>query len=98
MMRIIEWLAIIVGAAYLLRQAWILWKAVRGLERLRADRLEAAQIRRTQSPIDRNRGYIDFSGLMYFGIIIGVVATLAVAFGIPALWHLLKPFLHRVTS
>lgn len=61
------------------------WKAAKGLEQLRADR-------------KKERGYLDFSGLVYFGILVGVVVTLVIAFGVPALWHLLKPFLHRVTS
>lgn len=51
-------------------------------------------------PTKHLRGYIDidFRGLVYLGIAVGVIATLLIVFVVPWIWRLIKPWLHGVTS
>lgn len=46
------------------------------------------------------RGYMfpDFSALLWAGIVIGVLGGGILAYAIPWLWRLIKPWLHAVTG
>jgi hypothetical protein len=60
------------------------------------------QLRRPRGigPQHRQRGYynIDLTGLLVFLIVVGVLIGLALAYGVPWLWGLIKPLIHGATA
>ena len=47
---------------------------------------------------EHQRGFIDFSGLLWALFAAGVLVGALIFGAIPWLWHVMKPLLHRWTS
>jgi hypothetical protein len=41
---------------------------------------------------------LDFTPLIVGGVVVGIVIGVILAFGLPWLWEILKPFIHALTA